>query len=133
MEERVTKERIATDGAPAAVGAYSQAIVAGSTVYCAGQLGFDPTSGELLEGITAQTERVLANLSAVLEAAGASLADVVKTTCFLGNIADFAAFNEVYSRTMPQPYPARSTFQVGALPRNALVEIEAIAVRPSTG
>ena len=127
----MTKEPISTDRAPAAAGPYNQAIVAGSTVYCAGQLGFDPATGELADGIEAQTERVLANLGAVLEAAGASLADVVKTTCFLGNINDFAAFNEVYKRIVPQPYPARSTFQVGALPRSALVEIEAIAVRPS--
>jgi 2-iminobutanoate/2-iminopropanoate deaminase len=99
-------------------------------VYCAGQLGFDPATGELLEGIEAQTERALANLGAVLEAAGASLADVVKTTCFLADINDFAAFNGAYQRMVPEPYPARSTFQVGKLPRGALVEIEAIAVRP---
>jgi 2-iminobutanoate/2-iminopropanoate deaminase len=133
MEDRVTKEPISTDRAPAAVGPYNQAVVAGSTVYCAGQLGFDPATGELVEGIEGQTERALANLSAVLGAAGASLADVVKTTCFLGDINDFAAFNAVYARIMPQPFPARSTFQVGKLPRGGLVEIEAIAERPSGG
>jgi 2-iminobutanoate/2-iminopropanoate deaminase len=130
----VTKRRIATDGAPPAQGPYSQAIEVNGTVYCAGQVGIDPTTGQLVEGgIAAQAERVLRNLGAVLDAAGVGFGDVVKTTCFLADIADFAAFNEVYARVFPEPYPARSTFAVGALPRGALIEVEAVAVRPSGG
>jgi 2-iminobutanoate/2-iminopropanoate deaminase len=124
----MTKRRLETDGAPRALGPYSQAIAANGFVFCAGQVGLDPATGELVEGgIEAQTERALKNLSAVLDAAGLSLADVVKTTCFLADIGDFAAFNEVYARHFPDPYPARSTFAVKALPKGALVEVEAIA------
>jgi 2-iminobutanoate/2-iminopropanoate deaminase len=122
------KEAINTAGAPAAAGPYSQAIVSGGFVYCAGQVGLDPQNGTLVEGgIEAQTERALQNLGAVLDAAGSSYAAVVKTTCFLADIADFAAFNAVYGRFFPAPPPARSTFQVGRLPLGAVVEIEAIA------
>jgi len=125
---------IATSAAPAAVGPYSQAIDTGSLVFCSGQVGLDPASGELVEGgLTAQAERALRNLSAVLDAAGLSTGDVVKTTVFLVDIADFQALNEVYARTFGDPPPARSTFAVAALPRGALVEIEAVAARRSGG
>jgi len=124
----VTKRRLATDGAPTALGPYSQGIVANGFVFCAGQVGLDPATAELVGGgIQGQTDRALKNLSAVLDAAGLTFADVVKTTCFLADIGDFAAFNEVYGRHFPDPYPARSTFAVAALPKGALVEVEAIA------
>jgi 2-iminobutanoate/2-iminopropanoate deaminase len=126
----VTKRRITTDGAPGAVGPYSQAIEAGSLVFCSGQVGLDPATGSLVEGgIAEQAERALRNLAAVLDAAGLALADVVKTTCFLADIGDFRAFNEVYARFFTDPPPARSTFAVAALPLGARVEIEAVAVR----
>jgi 2-iminobutanoate/2-iminopropanoate deaminase len=126
-------QRIATDGAPAALGPYSQAIAAGEYVFCSGQLGLDPTSGELVEGITAQTDRALRNLGAVLEAAGCGYADVVKTTVFLADIADFSALNEVYAGYFGGMPPARSTFAVAALPKGGLLEVEAIARRPRVG
>ena len=125
----MTRQAISTGSAPAALAAYSQAIRSGDMVFCAGQLGTDPSTGELADGVEAQAERALKNLAAVLDAAGMSFDDVVKTTCFLADINDFNAFNGVYIRFMPDPPPARSTFQVGALPRGALVEIEAIARR----
>ena len=125
----MTRQAISTGNAPAALAAYSQAIRSGDMVFCAGQLGVDPTTGELVEGVEAQAERALKNLVAVLDAAGLSFDDVVKTTCFLADINDFAAFNAVYVKFMPDPPPARSTFQVAALPRGGLVEIEAIARR----
>ena len=126
-------QRIATDGAPAALGPYSQAIAAGEYVFCSGQLGLDPTSGELAEGITAQTDRALRNLGAVLEAAGCGYADVVKTTVFLADIADFAGLNQVYAGYFGGTPPARSTFAVAALPKGGLLEVEAIARRPRVG
>jgi 2-iminobutanoate/2-iminopropanoate deaminase len=126
----MTRDRIATSGAPNAVGPYSQAIDTGDTIYCSGQVGLDPHSGELVGGgIEAQAERVMRNLGAVLEAAGLGYEDVVKTTCFLADIGDFAAFNAVYGRYFPDPPPARSTFAVAALPKGARVEVEAIARR----
>ena len=125
----MTRQAVSTSGAPAAAGAYSQGIRSGDMVFCAGQLGIDPGTGQLADGVEAQTERALKNLASVLDAAGLSFDDVVKTTCFLADIGDFAAFNAVYAKFMPDPPPARSTFQVGALPRGALVEIEAIARR----
>ena len=125
----MTRQAISTSSAPAALAAYSQAIRSGDMVFCAGQLGIDPATGELADGIEAQAERALKNLAAVLDAAGMSFDDVVKTTCFLADINDFNDFNGVYIRFMPDPPPARSTFQVGALPRGARVEIEAIARR----
>jgi 2-iminobutanoate/2-iminopropanoate deaminase len=125
------KQRIEASGAPAAAGPYSQAIAAAGFVFCAGQVGVDPATGALVEGgVEAQAERVLRNLTAVLEAAGLTLDDVVKTTCFLADIGDFAAFNAVYARYFGATPPARSTFQVAALPFGARVEIEAIAARP---
>jgi 2-iminobutanoate/2-iminopropanoate deaminase len=126
----MTRRRIATNAAPAAIGPYSQGIAAGEFVFCAGQVGLDPTSGELVEGgIEREAERALDNLRAVLEAAAMTTADVVKTTVFLADFGDFAALNEVYARYFPDPPPARSTFQVAALPKGARVEIEAIAHR----
>lgn len=117
-------------GAPAALAAYSPGIDTGQFVFLAGQVGIDPATGELADGgIEGQTDRALKNLMAVLDAAGLSMADVVKTTCFLADINDFAAFNGVYARFVGDPPPARSTFAVAALPRGARVEIEAIAFR----
>jgi 2-iminobutanoate/2-iminopropanoate deaminase len=123
----MTRQAISTAGAPAALGPYSQAIVSADFVFCAGQLGLDPATGELADGVEAQAERALRNLVAVLDAAGCSFADVVKTTVFLSDINDFAAVNTVYARFVVDPAPARSTFAVGALPKGALIEIEAIA------
>jgi 2-iminobutanoate/2-iminopropanoate deaminase len=128
----VTRRAISTTAAPAAVGPYSQAISTHDLVFCAGQVGLDPATGELVPGaIEAQVERALRNLEAVLDAAGCAMADVVKTTVFLADIADFAAVNATYARFFPDPPPARSTFAVAALPKAARVEIEAIAVRDS--
>ncbi len=121
-------KRIHTDGAPAAIGPYSQAIVSGGFVFTAGQIALDPASGELVEGgVEAQAERVLENLIAVLEAAGASTKDVVKTTMYLADIGDFVTVNEIYAGYFEEPFPARSAIQAGALPKGALVEIDAIA------
>ncbi len=122
------KQRIHTDGAPAAVGPYSQAIRAGNLLFTAGQVALDPASGELVgDDVAAQTEQVLRNLRAVLAAAGADLGQVVKTTVFLQSMGDFAAMNAVYARHFPEPFPARSTVEVGALPKGGLVEIECVA------
>ena len=118
-----------TDQAPAAIGPYSQAIVAGSFLFTAGQIALDPATGQIVQGdVTAQTERVLTNLAAVLESAGASWADVVKTTVYLQDMADFPRVNEVYGRMIGDARPARSTVQVAGLPRGVLVEIDAVAV-----
>lgn len=122
-------EKVQTGGAPAAIGPYSQAIAHGGLVYTAGQIPLDPASMQLVDGdVAAQTERVMQNLAAVLEAAGASLGSVVKTTVFLADMNDFAAMNEVYGRWFGDHAPARSTVQVARLPRDAKVEIECIAV-----
>ncbi|MGA2512493.1 MAG: RidA family protein [Candidatus Limnocylindrales bacterium] len=125
----MSRLEVATTAAPAAIGPYSQAIDTGGFVFCSGQLGLDPTSGELGVGVEDQTERALLNLEAVLDAAGLSMADVVKTTVFLADLADFALVNAIYARHVVEPSPARSTVQVAGLPRRALVEIEAIARR----
>jgi len=125
----MTRQAIQTNGAPAALGPYSQAIRSGDTVFCSGQIGLDPGTGELVEGVEAQAERALKNLAAVLDAAGLGFDDVVKTTIFLADVGDFTAVNAIYGRQMPDPPPARSTIGVGALPRGALVEIEMIARR----
>jgi 2-iminobutanoate/2-iminopropanoate deaminase len=126
----MTRRAVSTSNAPAAVASYSQAIDAGNFVFFAGQVGLDPQSGELVPGgVEAEAERALRNLSAVLDAAGLSMSDVVKTTCFLADINEFAAFNAVYSKFVTDPPPARSTFAVAGLPKGARVEIEAIAVR----
>jgi 2-iminobutanoate/2-iminopropanoate deaminase len=125
----MTRHAISTGGAAAAIGPYSQAIRSGDMLFCSGQLGIDPATGELVEGVEAQAERALRNLQSVLDAAGLSFDDVVKTTIFLADIGDFAAVNAVYARFMPDPPPARSTVQVAALPKAGRVEIEAIARR----
>jgi 2-iminobutanoate/2-iminopropanoate deaminase len=122
------RTQVMTNAAPAAIGPYSQAIQAGGLVFTAGQLGLDPTGGELAAGAAAQADRALRNLSAILDAAGTSLERVVKTTIFLADMADFAAVNEVYASHFSTPYPARSTVAVKTLPKDALVEIEAIAL-----
>ena len=127
----MTRRAITTSAAPGAAGAYSQAIATDDLVFCAGQLGTDPPTGELADGVEAQTERVLRNLQAVLDAAGCTLADVVKTTCFLADIDDFAAMNGVYASYFPEPKPARTTVQVAALPGGIKVEIDCVALLPS--
>lgn len=126
----MTRTALATSGAPAAIGPYSQAIAIDGLVFTSGQLGLDPATGELVPGVEAQAERALQSLGAVLQAAGLDFGHVVKTTIFLVDMADFAAVNAVYAGHMPDPPPARSTVQVAALPKGGLVEIEAIAVRP---
>jgi 2-iminobutanoate/2-iminopropanoate deaminase len=120
-------QSIASAAAPRAIGPYSPAAAAGGMMYCSGQLGLDPTSGELEKGVKAQAERAILNLKALLAANGLALGDVVKTTIFLADMADFAAVNEIYAAHFAAPYPARSTVQVAALPKGGLVEIEAIA------
>lgn len=125
----MNRQAITTSGAPAALGPYSQAIVSGDLVFCAGQLGLDPDTGELAVGIEAQADRALRNVSAVLDAAGCSFADVVKATIFLADINDFAAVNAIYATFIVDPAPARSTFAVGSLPKGGLIEIEVTARR----
>jgi 2-iminobutanoate/2-iminopropanoate deaminase len=121
-------ETVATSGAPRAIGPYSQALRAGGFLFTAGQVGFDPTTGELVDGgIAEQTRQVLLNIGAILEAGGSGLAQVVKTTVFLVDMADFGAMNEVYAEAFGAHRPARSTVAVAALPRGARVEIEAVA------
>ena len=117
---------IATNNAPGAIGPYSQGCIAGGFVYTSGQIPVDPATGAIPQGITAQTEQSCKNVGAILEAAGCSYANVVKTTCFLAEIADFAAFNEVYARYFTSK-PARSCVAVKDLPKGVLCEIEAIA------
>jgi len=120
-----------TDAAPAAIGPYSQAVVAGGFLFTAGQIALDPTTGQMSDGdVVAQTEAVMRNLGAVLGAAGATWGDVVKTTVYLHDMAAFPAVNEVYGRWLAGARPARSTVQVSALPRGALVEIDAIVALP---
>lgn len=119
---------VTTDRAPAALGPYSQAIVAGGLVFCSGMAGIDPATGIVPDGIEAQTEQALLNLNAVLDEAGSSLRDVVKTTIFYADVDDFPLLNAVYARHMPDPPPARSAPANVRLPRGLLVSIEAIAV-----
>lgn len=119
---------VSTPGAPRAIGPYSQGIRAGGFLFTAGQVGFDPATGELVDGgIAEQTGRVLQNIKAILQAAGTDLSSVVKTTVFLVDMADFTAMNEVYAAAFGDHRPARSTVAVAALPRGARVEIEAVA------
>jgi 2-iminobutanoate/2-iminopropanoate deaminase len=125
------RNAVSTEHAPAALGPYSQAIVAGGFVFCSGTAGIDPETGSIPEGIEAQTEQALRNLAAILDAAGASMNDLVKTTIFYSDVADFATLNEVYARRMPNPPPARSAPANVQLPRGLLVSIEAIAALPS--
>jgi 2-iminobutanoate/2-iminopropanoate deaminase len=124
------REVIATETAPAAIGPYSQAMRAGDFIYTSGQLGMTPVEGVLREGVTAQAEQAMDNLTALLAAAGAGLNDVVKTTIFLVDMADFQAVNAVYGKRFPGAAPARSTVQVAGLPKGGLVEIEMIAYHP---
>jgi reactive intermediate/imine deaminase len=125
----MSKEAIHTKHAPAAIGPYSQAIGAGSTVYLSGQIGLDPATGTLVEGVEAQAHQVLKNLRAVAQAAGAELDDIVKLTLLMADLGDFAKVNEIMATYFKQPYPARATYQVAALPKGARVEIEAILTR----
>jgi len=123
------KEQISTPDAPKAIGPYSQAIRAAGMVFVSGQVAIDPTTSELIPGdITRQTEQVLKNLTAILQSAGSGLEQVVRSTVYLKTMNDFAAMNEVYARHFPAPHPARSTVAVAALPKNALVEIDVIAL-----
>lgn len=123
------KEIVSTENAPSAIGPYSQAIKTGNMVFVSGQIPIDPATGEFVSNdVTEQTEQVLKNLSAVLEAAGSSLNNVVKTTVFLADMNDFAAMNEIYGRFFSENKPARATVQAARLPRDARVEIECIAI-----
>jgi len=131
--EADSRHAVRTADAPQAIGPYSQAIVAGRTVYCSGQIPIDPASGTLVGGdIAAQTRRVLTNLQAVLAAGGSSLGHVVRTTVYLADMNDFGAMNEVYAAFFGDPAPARSTVQAARLPRDARIEIDAIAIVPGT-
>ncbi len=122
-------QSVHTEKAPAAIGPYSQAVKAGNTIFVSGQLPIDPATGEFAgEDIAAQTRQSLTNIKNILEAAGAGMEDVVKTTVLLSDIGDFAAMNEVYAQFFKEPFPARAAFQVAAVPKGAKVEIEAIAV-----
>jgi 2-iminobutanoate/2-iminopropanoate deaminase len=123
----MTRTAVSSDQAPDALGPYSQAIVAGGLVFCSGMAGIDPATGAIADGIEAQTEQALVNLTAVLHAAGSSMDGVVKTTIFYADVDDFAALNAVYERFMPDPPPARSAPANVQLPRGLLVSIEAIA------
>ena len=125
----MSKTAIHTEQAPAAIGPYSQGIKTGNTVYVSGQIPIDPATGEFAgDDIAAQTRQSLTNIREILKAGGADMSHVVKTTVLLKDIADFAAMNEVYAEFFTEPYPARAAFQAAALPKGALVEIEAIAV-----
>jgi len=129
----MTKNAIHTPAAPAAIGPYSQAIRAGDTIYLSGQIGLDPTTGNLRDGLEAQARQVLENLRAVAAAGGGTLDDIVKLTLLLADMADFAKVNEIMAAFFSKPYPARATYQVAALPRGARVEIEAVLVLPRSG
>jgi len=124
-------EHVKTEHAPSAIGPYSQGIIANGFLYSAGQIALDPATGQMVEAeIVAQTERVMDNLESILEAAGASWVDVVKTTVYLHDLADFPTVNEIYGKRIGEARPARSTVQVAGLPRGALVEIDLIALLP---
>jgi len=127
----MTRSIVSTPNAPAAIGTYSQAVRSGDTLYLSGQIGLDPASGQLMEGIENQIERVFGNLQAVAEGAGASLGDVVKLTVYLTDLANFARVNETMARYFSQPYPARAVVGVASLPRGALVEADATIVFPT--
>ena len=131
MNETTTHQAVQTAGAPAAIGPYSQAVVAGGMVFCSGQIPLDPATGQMVAGdVSAQTRRVLDNLGAVFAAAGSSFAHVVKTSIFLADLNDFVAVNAVYAEYFTGVLPARATVQVSRLPRDARVEIDCVAVRP---
>ncbi|MBI4669362.1 MAG: RidA family protein [Elusimicrobia bacterium] len=125
----MTKQAVVSREAPAAIGPYSQAVIAGGMVFVSGQIPIDPGTGALVEGgVRAQTEIVIKNLGAVLKAAGLDLPHVVKTTVYMKNLSEFQAMNEVYGKYFREPYPARATIEVSNLPKGALVEIEVIAI-----
>ena len=124
----MSKKIIATAAAPAAIGPYSQAVQAGNTVYLSGQIGLDPATMQMAEGIDAQVARVFDNLKAVAAAAGGSLADAVKVNIYVTDLANFTKVNDAMAQAFSQPYPARATVQVAALPRGALVEVDAVLV-----
>lgn len=124
----MTRSIVSTQNAPAAIGTYSQAVRAGDTLYLSGQIGLDPATGQLVEGIENQIHRVFGNLKAVSEGAGASLGDVVKLTVYLTDLTNFTRVNEAMAKHFSQPYPARAVVGVASLPRNALVEADAIVV-----
>jgi 2-iminobutanoate/2-iminopropanoate deaminase len=127
----VSLKTVQTDQAPAAIGPYSQGVIANGLLFTAGQIGLDPATGQVVSGgVVAQTERVLANLKAILDSAGATWRDVVKTTVYLHDMNDFPVVNETYARLLGDARPARSTVQVSALPRNVLVEIDAVVKVP---
>jgi reactive intermediate/imine deaminase len=124
----MARQIISTDGAPKAIGTYSQAVKAGDTVYLSGQIGLDPATTEMVEGIDAQVRRVFDNLSAVAQAAGGSLADIVKLNIFLTDLGHFALVNSIMAEYFKEPYPARAAVGVASLPRGALVEADAVLV-----
>ena len=127
-------QAVKTPGAPAALGPYSQAVRVGGWIFCSGQIGLDPADGSLVAGgVTAEVERIFDNVEAILAAAGSSLRDIVRTTLYLTDLADFAAANAVYASRLREPFPARATIQVSALPKGAKAEIEVTAVAPRTG
>jgi reactive intermediate/imine deaminase len=126
----MTRSIVSTPNAPAAIGTYSQAVRCGDTVYLSGQIGLDPATGQLVDGIDSQIQRVFGNLKAVADAAGASLGDVAKLTVYLTDLANFARVNETMARFFSQPYPARAVVGVASLPRGALIEADAIIVLP---
>jgi reactive intermediate/imine deaminase len=126
----MTKDAIHTPDAPAAIGPYSQAIRADKTLYLSGQIGLDPATMNMVEGIEAQAHQVFSNLRAVTQAAGGSLDDMVKVSILMVNLADFTKVNEIMAGYFTKPYPARATYQVAALPRGALIEVEGTVVLP---
>ena len=126
----MTRSIVSTPNAPAAIGTYSQAVRCGDTLYLSGQIGLDPATGQLVDGVENQIQRVFGNLKAVAEAAGASLGDVAKLTVYLTDLANFARVNETMARYFGQPYPARAVVGVASLPRGALIEADAIIVFP---
>jgi 2-iminobutanoate/2-iminopropanoate deaminase len=125
----MTRDAVSTGSAPAAIGPYSQGIATDGFLFCSGQIGLDPLSGDLVEGLEAQTERALKNVSAILDAAGLTMADAVKTTIFLTDMNAFSTVNAIYATHVVDPPPARSTVAVSALPKGAEIEIEVIARR----
>jgi 2-iminobutanoate/2-iminopropanoate deaminase len=132
VKPKTERQAVSTTSAPAAVGPYSQAVVNGEWIFCSGQIALDPATGALVTGgFRAEAERVLANLEAVLAAAGASFADVVRATVYLLDLGDFPVLNELYAARFSAPFPARVTVGVAALPRGARIEMDVIAVRPA--
>jgi len=129
----MSKQAITSKHAPAALGPYSQGVRAGWTVYLSGQLGLDPATGNLADGVEAQTHQVFKNLRAVAQAAGGELDDIVKLTIMMADLADFAKVNEIMTTHFKPPYPARATYQVAALPRAAKIEIEGVLVLTPSG